>query len=42
VTAEVRYLPSTFDQGKLPIRSIVPQAQQQNDLIFGIGVTIRP
>jgi hypothetical protein len=42
ISAEVRYLPSTFDQGKFPIRSIVPQAQRQTDLIFGVGVSIRP
>lgn len=42
VSAEVRYLPSSFDQGKLPLRSVVPQAQRQTDLMFGIGVSIRP
>ena len=42
VTAEVRYLPSSFDQAKLPIRGIVPQSQRQNDLLFGIGIAIRP
>ena len=42
VTAEVRYLPSSFDQSKLPIRGIVPQAQRQNDLLFGVGIGIRP
>ena len=42
VSAEVRYLPSSFDQGKLPIRGIVPQAQRQTDLILAIGITVRP
>jgi hypothetical protein len=42
VHAEVRYLPSSFDQGKLPIRSITPQAQRQTDLFFSIGVSVRP
>lgn len=42
VSAEVRYLPSSFDQGKLPLRSVVPQAQRQTDILFGIGVTVRP
>lgn len=42
VSAEVRYLPSSFDQGKLLLRSVVPQAQRQSDLLFGIGVSIRP
>lgn len=42
VSAEMRYLPSTFDQGRLPIRGIVPQAQRQTDLFFNVGVSIRP
>jgi hypothetical protein len=42
VTAEVRYLMSTFDQGKLPIRGIIPQDQRQNDVVFAIGFGIRP
>ena len=42
VAAEVRYLPSVFDQGKLPTRGIVAQDQRQTDLLFGIGVTVRP
>lgn len=42
MSAEVRYLPSSFDQGKLPIRGIVPQAQRQTDLVFSVGVSIRP
>jgi opacity protein-like surface antigen len=42
VTAEVRYLPSSFDQSKLPIRGITPQDQRQNDLVFSIGIGIRP
>jgi hypothetical protein len=42
ISAEVRYLPSSFDQGKLPLRGLTPQDQQQNDLLFTIGVTVRP
>ncbi len=42
ISAEARYLPSSFDQGKLLLRSVVPQAQRQSDLLFGIGVSIRP
>jgi hypothetical protein len=42
VAAEVRYLPSVFDQGKLPTRGIVAQDQRQTDILFGIGVTVRP
>lgn len=42
VTAEVRYLVSSFDQSKLPIRGIAPQSQRQNDLVLAIGFGIRP
>lgn len=42
LTAEVRYLPSSFDQSRLPIRGIAPQDQRQNDLLFAIGIGIRP
>ena len=42
VSAEVRYLGSSFDQSKLPIRGITPQNQQQNDLFFTVGIAIRP
>jgi hypothetical protein len=42
VTAEVRYLLSSFDQAKLPTRGIAAQDQRQNDLIFAIGFGIRP
>ncbi len=42
VTAEVRYLLSTFDQAKLPVRGIATQNQRQNDLMFTVGVGIRP
>jgi hypothetical protein len=42
VSAEVRYLGSTFDQAKLPIRGITPQSQQQNDLFLAVGIVIRP
>jgi hypothetical protein len=41
-TVEVRYLPSSFDQSKLPTRGIAPQDQRQNDLFFSIGIGIRP
>lgn len=41
VTAEVRYLPSTFDQGRLPTRGIAAQDQRQNDLYFAIGFGVR-
>jgi hypothetical protein len=41
VVAEVRYLPSSFDQGRLPTRGIATQNQRQNDLIFSIGFAIR-
>jgi len=41
-TAEVRYLLSSFDQSKLPTRGIAPQDQRQNDLVFSVGVWIRP
>lgn len=42
ISAEMRYLPSSFDQGKLPLRSVTPQAQRQSDFVFGIGVSVRP
>lgn len=42
VTGEVRYLLSSFDQSKLPTRGIAPQDQLQNDLVFSVGVWIRP
>jgi len=42
VGGEIRFLPSTFDQGKIPLRGLVPQEQNQSDLLFSIGVTIRP
>ena len=41
VMAEVRYLPSSFDQGMLPTRGIAVQDQHQNDIAFSIGVAIR-
>jgi hypothetical protein len=41
VSAEVRYLPSSFDQGTLPVRGIAPQVQRQTDLLFSVGVNIR-
>ena len=42
VSGEVRYLPSVFDQAKLPLRGLAPQDQRQNDLLFTIGVTVKP
>jgi len=42
VMAEVRYLPSSFDQSKLPTRGIAPQDQRQSDLALTIGIGIRP
>jgi hypothetical protein len=42
ISGEVRFLPSAFDQAKLPLRGLVPQDQQQNDLLFTIGVTVKP
>jgi hypothetical protein len=42
VLAEIRYLPSAFDQGKLPLRGLNPQDQRQVDLLFTVGVTIKP
>ena len=42
VLGEVRFLPSSFDQAKLPLRGLSPQDQQQNDLMFTVGVTVRP
>ena len=42
ILAELRFLPSSFDQAKLPLRGLAPQDQAQNDLLFTIGVTIKP
>ena len=42
VTTEVRYLPSSFDQARLPTRGIATQDQRQTDVIFSIGIAIRP
>ena len=42
VAGEVRFLPSAFDQAKIPLRGFSPQDQSQSDLLFTIGVTIRP
>ncbi|MGQ0647718.1 MAG: hypothetical protein ACT4P7_09095 [Gemmatimonadaceae bacterium] len=42
VSAELRYLPSTFDQAKLPMRGLVGQKQRQTDILFGVGITVRP
>jgi opacity protein-like surface antigen len=42
VSAEVRYLPGSFDQSRLPTRGIETQNQRQTDLMFTIGFAIRP
>ena len=42
VSAEVRYLASSFDHSSLPTRGIAPQDQRQTDLLFTIGFAIRP
>ncbi|HEX6313695.1 MAG TPA: hypothetical protein VFZ73_02505 [Gemmatimonadaceae bacterium] len=42
VLGEIRFLPSSFDQARLPLRGLAPQDQQQNDLLFTVGITIRP
>lgn len=42
VASEIRFLPSAFDQAKLPLRGLTAQDQQQNDLLFTVGVTVRP
>ena len=42
VTTEVRYLPSSFEQDRLPTRGIATQNQRQTDVIFSIGIAIRP
>jgi hypothetical protein len=39
--AEARYLPSTFDQAKLPTRGIAAQNQRQSDFFFSVGFGIR-
>jgi hypothetical protein len=42
VTAEARWLPSAFDQAKLPTRGIVTQEQRQDDVMLAVGIRIRP
>ena len=42
VAGEMRVMPSTFDQARLPLRGLAPQDQQQLDVLFTIGVTVRP
>jgi len=42
VSAEIRYLPGSFDQSKLPTRAIAPQDQRQHDLLFSIGISVHP
>jgi hypothetical protein len=39
--AEVRFLPSSFDQSKLPTRGIVPQKQRQSDWVLGLAFGLR-
>ena len=42
ISGEMRYLPSAFDQGKLPLRGLAPQDQRQSDMLFTVGVTVKP
>jgi hypothetical protein len=42
VAGEMRVMPSAFDQAKLPLRGLAPQDQRQLDVLFTIGVTVRP
>jgi hypothetical protein len=42
VSGEMRVLPSAFDQAKLPLRGLAPQDQRQFDVLFTVGVTVRP
>ena len=42
VAGEMRVMPSAFDQGKLPLRGLSPQDQRQLDVLFTVGVTVRP
>jgi hypothetical protein len=42
ISAEARYLPSVFDQGRLPLRGLAAQNQRQSDLWFAVGVTVKP
>jgi len=42
VSAEIRYLPGSFDQSMLPTRGIVTQDQRQHDLLFSIGIAVHP
>ena len=42
IASEIRFLPSAFDQAKLPLRGLTAQDQQQNDLMLTVGVTVRP
>jgi hypothetical protein len=39
--AEIRYLPSTFDQARLPTRGIVAQQQRQTDLLLSLSIGLR-
>lgn len=42
ISGEMRLLPSAFDQAKLPLRGLSPQDQRQTDVLFSIGVTVKP
>lgn len=42
VSWEFRFLPSAFDQAKLPLRGLAAQDQQQNDFLVTLGVSFRP
>jgi hypothetical protein len=39
--AEIRYLPSTFDQARLPTRGIVAQEQRQTDVLLSLSIGLR-
>jgi hypothetical protein len=39
--AEIRYLPSTFDQARLPTRGIAAQEQRQTDVLLSLSIGLR-
>jgi hypothetical protein len=41
VGAEIRYLPSTFDQARLPTRGIIAQQQRQTDVLLSLAIGLR-
>lgn len=42
MTAEARWLPSTFDASSLPMRALGNTDQEQNDWLFQLGFRFRP